>query len=71
MGRSEKVLNIRELRERLGMTQIEFAKAVSVSQGAVSQWELGLTHPGFRAVMAIAKLTGLTVEELAGEGRSA
>lgn len=65
------MLNIREIRERLAMSQEEFAKAVSVSQSAVSQWEQGMTHPGFRAVMAIAKLTGLTVEELANEGRSA
>lgn len=61
------MLNIRNLRMRLGMTQEDFAKAVNVSQGAVSQWEIGLTRPGLRAMVRIAHLMGVTVEELLNE----
>ena len=36
---------IRKLRERLGMTQEEFARALHVSQSTVQNWESGRTQP--------------------------
>lgn len=36
---------IRKVRERLGMTQEEFARALRVSQSTVQNWESGRTRP--------------------------
>lgn len=36
---------IRRVRERLGLTQEEFARALSVSQSTVQNWESGRTRP--------------------------
>jgi DNA-binding XRE family transcriptional regulator len=32
-------MKLREMRERLGMTQVELAKALRVSQVTISRWE--------------------------------
>lgn len=37
--------DIRKVRERLGMTQEEFARALHVSQSTVQNWESGRTQP--------------------------
>ena len=37
--------DIRRVRERLGMTQEEFARALQVSQSTVQNWESGRTQP--------------------------
>jgi putative transcriptional regulator len=37
--------NVRELRERLGLTQEEFAAAFAVSVGTVRNWEQGRREP--------------------------
>ena len=36
---------IRKVRERLGLTQEEFARALQVSQSTVQNWESGRTRP--------------------------
>lgn len=36
---------IRDLRDRVGMTQREFAQALGVTHGSVWQWENGQTTP--------------------------
>lgn len=36
---------IKELRDRLEMSQAEFAKKCAVSQSTVCEWEKGLKHP--------------------------
>lgn len=46
------------------MTQEELAKAVGITQGAVSQWELGLTHPSIRYLKLIANVLEITLDEL-------
>ena len=46
------------------MTQEELAKAVGITQGAVSQWEIGLTHPSIKYLKLLAQALGITLEEL-------
>ena len=58
------MLTIKQARERLGMTQEQLAKALGVTQGAVSQWEMGITHPGFESLRKLAAALGVTVDEL-------
>lgn len=58
---------IKILRESLGMTQEQLAKQVGVTQGAVAQWENGLTHPAFDKLLTVASVLGVTVDELIGK----
>lgn len=55
---------IRELREKAGISQGELAKAMGVTQGAVSQWENGMSHPKIPLLKRLAETLGVTVDEL-------
>jgi transcriptional regulator with XRE-family HTH domain len=50
---------IREVRRRLGLTQIEFAERLETTQGSVSRWESGDQWPGFPFLMKIGEMGGL------------
>ena len=58
---------ITECREAKGMTQEQLAKLLGVTQGAVSQWENGLTHPAFNMLPRLADVLGVTVDKLIGK----
>lgn len=64
------VLRIKLLRVARGMSQEELAKMIGVTQGAVSQWEKGLTHPGFKVIPKLANALGVTSDELFGIKRT-
>jgi N-acetylglucosamine kinase-like BadF-type ATPase len=55
---------IRELRRQRGLTQIEFAKILSVSFQAVSSWERGITPPDIENLINIASYFGVLVDTL-------
>lgn len=58
---------IREGRQRLGLTEQQFAQKVGVSRAAVQQWEReGGTAPRRANQQAVAALLGLTVAQLIG-----
>jgi len=60
---------IREGRQRLDMTEQQFADALGVSRGAVQQWERsGGTAPKRSNQPAVAKLLGISVAELVSGG---
>lgn len=46
---------LRELRSKKGVTQIELAKAIGVSNGNVGDWERGRSKPGYEALIALAR----------------
>ena len=52
-----------DLRKKVG-TQEEFAKAVGVDQTTVSKWEKGRSKPRVGELSKIAKVCGVTVDEL-------
>lgn len=52
-----------DLRKKVG-TQEEFAKAVGVDQTTVSKWETGRSKPRVGELYKIAKVCGVTVDEL-------
>ena len=54
---------IRKLRKTLGMTQVQFAHRLAVSQGVVSRWERGSHMPQHDALHRLAELAGLSVGE--------
>lgn len=51
-------------RTRCQITQEYVAEAVGVSRQAVSKWEKGLSSPSTANLLALAKLYGVSVEEL-------
>ena len=58
---------IREARKAKGLSQDQLAKMIGVTQGAVAQWENGLTHPSFEVLPKLAAALGVTVDELIGK----
>ncbi len=55
---------IRELRKKTGLNQQGFAKAMGVTQSAVSHWERGSTAFELAKVPRLAQVTGLSEREL-------
>lgn len=52
------------LRVTAGLTQTDVANALGISQGAVSAWERGENNPGFDKIHQVAKLYGVTAQEI-------
>lgn len=55
---------IRNIRKYNFLNQTEFANKIGVTQGAVSQWENGLTRPNSDQLQAIAKAFNVSVDDL-------
>lgn len=55
---------IAELRKQHGMTQLELAEKMGVTDKAVSKWERDLSCPDINSLPKLAELLGVGVEEL-------
>lgn len=55
---------IRDQRIRCNMTQEFVAESLGVSRQAVSKWENGTSDPSTSNLLALAKLFGISAEEL-------
>ena len=55
---------LREHRTRRQMTQEFVAESIGVSRQAVSKWEKGLSDPSTSNLLALARLYGVSAEEL-------
>ena len=60
-------MTLRELRERAGKTQEDVAKKLNVDRSSVCHWEKGDWLPLRKYHKKLAKLYGVTVEELLGK----
>lgn len=60
-------LNIREKRLHIPMSQDELAKQIGVTQGAVSQWEIGNKSPRAKMLPKLAKVLKCSIDELLTE----
>ena len=59
---------ITELRKEKGMTQKQLAKALNVTDKAVSKWERGLSFPDISMLEPLSELLDISIMELlAGE----
>lgn len=58
------MLAIKKQREKSGLTQIELARLINVTQGAVSQWETGITKPSVKVLLNLSMALNCTVDEL-------
>lgn len=59
MTRAEFGERIRQQRERLGLSQVELARACGVQQQQVSKWEKGRTIPGRQTLPLLADVLDL------------
>ena len=55
---------IAELRKQHGMTQLELAEKMGVTDKAVSKWERDLSCPDINSVPNLAEILGVSVEDL-------
>ena len=55
---------ISELRKQHGMTQLELAEKMGVTDKAVSKWERDLSCPDINSLPTLAETLGVSVEEL-------
>lgn len=60
-------MRLKELRLKAGLTQAEVAKELNVNQSAVHLWETGRTRIARKHHENLARLYGVTVEELFAE----
>lgn len=56
--------SLKEYRVQCNMTQEFVAEAIGVSRQAVSKWETGSSDPSTANLIALAKLYGISAEEL-------
>lgn len=57
---------LKELREIRGISQMQLAKELKLSQSAVAKWELGKTEPTASAIIALAKYFNETTDFILG-----
>jgi transcriptional regulator with XRE-family HTH domain len=57
-------LSFRSARKAAGLTQIEAAERIGVSQGSITFWENGLFYPRGKRLNKIASVYGTTIQEL-------
>lgn len=56
--------NIRLLREKSNLSQAELAKALDVSQQAISLWERGVSYPDVVMLYELCRIFKVTFDEL-------
>ena len=56
--------NFKRARVRMGKSQIEVAKAVGISNAALSNYETGYREPDLDTLCALSRYYGLTLDEL-------
>lgn len=54
--------NIRSLRKRIGLTQIDFSRQIGVSQGTLSDIEQGHCNPSVETVLSINEKYGVSLD---------
>lgn len=57
-------MTIAKKRKELGMTQMELAQQMGVTDKAVSKWERDLSCPDINSLPKLAELFGMTMDEL-------
>lgn len=60
-------MSFSKARTKAGLSQLEVAKKLGVTDAAVSMWETGKTAPRASLLLQIANLYGCTVDDLLNE----
>ena len=61
------MIDLKNIREKKGISQTQLAAALGVSQGTVSAWETGRWEPSIGMIRRITQILGVTVDELFAE----
>mgnify|MGYP001024206478 CR=1 FL=1 len=56
--------NIKKYRKKMNITQQQLAEFMDVTVGAVSKWESGMSNPDIMLLPKLAKLFGVSIDEL-------
>ena len=56
--------NLRNLRVKRGLTQMQLAEGLNTSQSAITSWELAKREPDFKTIQRIADFFGVSVSSL-------
>jgi transcriptional regulator with XRE-family HTH domain len=59
---------IKALRLSRGLTQEELSELLFVTPQAISKWERGLGYPDISQIVPIAKIFGVSTDDLLGAG---
>lgn len=59
-------IKIKELRKKRDLTQEKLAEYLNISFQAVSKWETGVASPDLSTIVPLARLLGVTTDELFG-----
>lgn len=57
---------IKELRISKGLSQMQLANFLNISQSAIAKWELGKTEPTASAIIALAKFFDESTDYILG-----
>jgi len=57
-------VTLKEIRLKKGITQVELAKHVGISQQTISHYETGRAKPSLDVAVKLAKALGVSVEEI-------
>lgn len=57
---------LKELRSKLGYTQSDLAKKLSLTRASVNAWEMGLSAPSTPVIVELAGLFNVTTDYLLG-----
>ena len=58
--------NLQNLRKEAGLSQEQVAQQLFVSRQTVSKWENNLAEPGVENLKTLARLFGVTLDQLIG-----
>ena len=57
---------LKNLREKLGITQSELARRLSLTRSSVNSWEMGIAVPSTPFIVELARLFSVTTDYLLG-----
>ena len=59
--------NLKDLRKKEGMTQIDLAKKIGVTMNSIARWELGANKPSEENLDKLRETFGIKGDKLDGE----
>ncbi|MDR1158819.1 MAG: helix-turn-helix domain-containing protein [Oscillospiraceae bacterium] len=57
---------VKELRKKMGLSQVQFAEAIQSKQATIAGWERGTREPGFTTVTKLAQFFCVSTDYLLG-----
>ena len=60
-------ISLKKIRKDRGLTQVQVAELLGITQTSVAAWECGKSYPCARLIPKLAELYDVTISELYGE----